>query len=312
MPMSFSERLGFFTANYKLIADGIYGFGPKQYIGSKQPPRRCRFCTAANPTFSTAAHAIPECLGNHQLILHEECDSCNTYFSEVLEDHFDKYTKPFRTLAQIKGKKKIPSYKSRDHATRIDVGSEVRIATHVDASAVEFDEGAPALTFHLDIEPFIPVAAYKALVKMALSTIDNDAELAGFTFTIRWIRDPDHSHAMLSPLRAMVSFVPGPRPNPGVTSMLFRRRDDAREPVPYAIYVLAFGNLIYQVIVPSHLDASSGESRTFEIPFFPSPFEQDWPYGEVKHAVEDLSSIALSPSTRTLRMHANSVAKTAV
>lgn len=305
--MNLAQRLAFYTQNYEMISHGLFGSGPKQYVGSKSSPRRCRFCEGTDLKFSSEAHAIPECLGNHQLILHEECNACNKYFSEEIEDHFDKYTRSFRTLAQIRGKKKVPSYKSRDHATRIDVSSEIRISSKIESGQVDIAEDEAKLNLALDVEPFIPVAAYKALVKMAISTIDREDELAAFKYTMRWIRDPDHSKAMMNPCNVLLTFVPGPRPIPGVESMLFRRKESHQDNIPYSIYLLAFGNIIFQAIVPSHLDDESGNTKSFAIPYIPSRFEQDWPYGPVKCGVEDWSSVERSATTRRITLSAESV-----
>lgn len=59
---------------FQLIEAGIAGAGHKRYIGERFT---CRFCGRGREsvTFKKKAHAIPEFLGNHQLILHSECDS---------------------------------------------------------------------------------------------------------------------------------------------------------------------------------------------------------------------------------------------
>lgn len=62
--------------------------------------------------------------------------------------------------------------------------------------------------------------------------------------------------------------------------------------VPYAFYVIAFGNVSLQIMVPSLAD----EGRTIDcaIPFFPTPFEFiDWPYGELARTSLDMTSTDL-------------------
>ena len=83
----------------------------KYYIGKKNN-KICRFCNKAKPTvtFDTVAHAIPECLGNKNIICCDECDTCNKNFSENIEVHLDKITLLYRNINMIKGKKKVPSY----------------------------------------------------------------------------------------------------------------------------------------------------------------------------------------------------------
>ncbi len=55
--------------------------GTKLVLGGTDA-RRCRFCDrdSADATFRTAAHAIPELLGNKTLFTLEECDQCNAFF----------------------------------------------------------------------------------------------------------------------------------------------------------------------------------------------------------------------------------------
>lgn len=95
----------FFDENYEILSFDRYNSGEKKFIGNGT---KCRFCEndKSKTTFSNESHAIPESIGNKKIILRDECDICNRFFSENLEDHFDKYTKPYRTFARIKGKKK--------------------------------------------------------------------------------------------------------------------------------------------------------------------------------------------------------------
>jgi len=307
--MNIPDRLKFFSGNYDLISDGIYSSGPRQYVGSKATPRKCRFCDLPNPTFATEAHAIPECLGNHQLILHEECDVCNKFFSEKLEDHLDKYTKPFRTLTQIKGKKKVPTYKSKDHSTRIQLGQTLVIKTYEDSDHIQIDEENSSVKLKLDLEPHIPAAAYKALVKIALSTITDNSELEAFKLTILWLKELDHRKAFLDPQNLMVTFVPGEQPTPGVVSKLFRRKPSCENNVPYCVYVIAFGNFVYQLIVPSHLDGKSGAQVNFALPYFPAAFESNWKFGIVARSIENMLVTEKVLRTRTLNLGAERIEK---
>lgn len=301
--VTLSERLAFYIDNYDLIGGGTYGRGPKKKIGN--PTNLvCRFCGRRNgeTTFRSAAHAIPEFLGNKQLFLLDECDECNNSFSRTLEDHLDKFTKPFRTLAQIKGKTKIPSYKSRDKKSRIDFENGLKLKSPVDNSFIQQDEKENKFIINIDTEPYVPAAVYKAIVKIALSTIEDPNELAAFEKTISWIRDPDHSKMMISPLNVLTTFVPGPNPNVVTTTMLYRKKTSGN--IPYSIFLLAFGNLVYQIMVPSHLDAANGETLVFEIPRFPLPFERDdWSYGPLQHGLVDLSEHKRVSKSIPIAMH---------
>ncbi len=300
--MTVKERLEFYVNSYDLIGGGLYGVGPQKKIGDPTN-RLCRFCEKGKDvtTFRNVAHAIPECLGNKQLILLDECDTCNKFFSETLEDHLDKFTKPFRTIAQIKGKRSVPSYKSRDKKSRVDFDRVLKMTAQIDSHFIQDNDTNNQFVINMDMEPYVPAAVYKALVKIALSIIEDRNELPAFKHTIEWIRDPDHSRMMIKPLTMLVTFIPGPNPNVATTTMLFRKKEGTK--VPHSLFLLAFGNFIYQIIVPSHFDARSGETLTCSLPFFPSPFDIDWPYGQSRYGITDLSNHQRVLRSVPLSMH---------
>lgn len=300
--LDINERIAFFKHKYDLISTGTYSKGKKKYIGTRSP-RRCRFCKRdeSKITFHDEAHAIPEFLGNRQLILLDECDDCNEFFSNNLEDHLDKYTKPFRTIAQIQGKKKIPSYRSFDKSNRIEVKETFQIIAKEGSEFVTHHEDRNEIDLSFDIEPHIPAAVYKAFVKIAISIIETYDELDGFKHTINWIRNSDHSKMLMSPITLLETFIPGPRPIDSVVVWLFRRRKI--EQIPYSIFVLAIGNFIYQLKVPSHHDASHGKTVEYPNPFFPSPFEENWQYGKPRFRSVNLSECQKEASKKTITMH---------
>ncbi len=296
--MNISEKTAFFNENYDLLSLGKYGSGKKKYIGCKDP-KRCRFCEEAEPTFKNESHAIPEFLGNHQLILRDECDVCNEGFSENLEDHLDKYTKPYRTFACIKGKKKIPSYKSKDKLSRISAGKDVELEFwHQPGSDMLSNETQSSMKVKFDFESHIPVAVYKALVKIALSLIEDQKELAAFQITIKWLLDADHSRPFMLPLEMLTTYIPGFQPIDSLFAILLRRKEG--KSVPYAILVIGFGNWIYQIHVPSHLE---GQSFTYPLYYYPIPEIEKLKAGELQSERIDLSSSEKKPSSKTMILH---------
>lgn len=286
--MTIDDRLEFFEKNFDLIATGIYSRGEKHFISDGER-RLCRFCQKdeKDTTFNNVSHAIPECLGNHQLILVDECDKCNTFFSEKLEDHLDKFTKPYRIAGQIVGKKGIPNYRTNNKKNRIEFNNLPTVKSQVGEEFFVVDHEKRQITIKLHQEPHIPLAVYKALLKIAISIIKDKNELDAFRCTIHWLLNPDLTISVIKPALLMQTFVPGPRPTNGVVVSLFRRKAEVSA-VPYAIFVIAFGNVIFQLVVPSHID--NGVSMTFQLPFLPSPFEiKGWPYGDLKFSSYELS-----------------------
>lgn len=86
-----------------------FGFLPyKVYIGEEdKTKRRCRFCHKSGvDRFQNTSHAIQESLGNHLLIANEECDECNSLFSNSVETQLFRFLETNRTLSKVKGKGK--------------------------------------------------------------------------------------------------------------------------------------------------------------------------------------------------------------
>ena len=298
--MNSSEQTAFFNENYHLLSSGKYGSGKNKYIGSKNP-ERCRFCRndKTETTFKNTSHAIPEFLGNHQLILRDECDQCNERFSENLEDHLDKYTKPYRLLSHIKGKNKIPSYKSKDKLSRISAGKDVEIEFwHQPGSDMLTNETPSSMKIKLEFEPHIPAAVYKALVKIALSLIEDQKELEAFKITIKWILESDHSKHFMLPLEMLTTYIPGIQPISSLFACLLRRKEGKL--VPYAILIIGFGNWIYQIHIPSHLD---GHSFTYPSFYYSTPHIEKLDLGELQSERIDLSSSEKKPSSKTMILH---------
>lgn len=286
--MTIDDRLAFFEENFDLIAVGTYSRGDKHFISDGES-RLCRFCQKDEKvtTFRNKSHAIPECLGNHQLILLDECDGCNTFFSEKLEDHLDKFTKPYRIAGQIVGKKGIPNYRTNNKKNRIKFNDLPTVKSEIGEEFFLIDHEKREITLKLHQESHIPLAVYKALLKIAISIIEEKNELSAFRHTIDWLLNPDLTISVIKPALLMEAFVPGPRPTNGVFVSLFRRKA-AVSNVPYAIFVIAFGNVVFQLVVPSHID--NGVSMSVQLPFLPSPFEiKGWPYGDLKFGSYDFS-----------------------
>jgi len=200
--MELNKRINYFCNNYDLIFyDKNFTIG-KIYIGKKND-KKCRFCNKdkTTATFKTRAHAVPEFLGNKKYLSYEECDNCNKYFSEKLEDNLDKFTKPYRTIARIKGKNKIPTYKSKDKKTWLGFEStkkELLLKDVVDSGFINLEFDKKKISMRLKFEQYIPTAVYKCLVKIALSLMSQN-ELPSFQKTIKWIRHEDHSKKILNP-----------------------------------------------------------------------------------------------------------------
>jgi hypothetical protein len=286
------RKIAFFEEHYELLSNGTYGAGEKTYIG-QSTGKICRFCekNETETTFKNVSHAIPYFLGNNQLILNTECDTCNKFFSENLETHLDKYTRPYRLAAQIRGRRGVPSIKSNDKKSRADFDEIMKISAVIDSGFANIDEGKKEVQFNAPREPYIPSAVYKALCKIAISTISSESAVAAFKPTIKWLLSADHKLSPMSPLKVAATFVPGPRPFDRVTTFLFRKKSKAS--LPYSVFVLAFGNFVYQLVVPALPDAVNGGHLELKMPFFPNPYDKLPTFGELKYGFLDFSSSEL-------------------
>lgn len=301
------SQLDMFFDNYEEIFSGHYDVGHKEFIG-ENPPASCRFCGKGTPevSFDNEAHAIPELLGNRQLVVTDECDTCNERFAKQIEDHLGKFTQSFRVISQWRGKDGIPSYKTPKKLSRVDVKpvEGLVIKQQEGDQILEFVEGENRARLHFVVEKHVPAAVYKALVKIALSVIPR-SEMDQFNITRKWILHADHTKHIFLPLKLLVYFIPGHRPHQKTSVLLLKKKSDSRViELPHYIQVLAFGNLQLQIMVPSLGDKREGsDTSTFLVPRFPSAFGDDWPFGKPEPGVIDLSSgEVVAASKRTLNV----------
>lgn len=238
--------------NYELIAAHFLDGAQKVYIGNRQP-RRCRYCgkDESQVSFKAEAHAIPEFLGNRLVIANDECDACNTFFSETIEDSLGKMTLPIRTTLAIRGKNGVPTHQSKDRGFRMEFdprgpGFNVK---DLGASPVLIDDptnGRMAASF--DCQPYVPVRILKCMAKIALAIMPA-SEIAHFDQVRRWILAQDDSDCLqlIKEGQTFLSILPG---NVVQSWVHLYRRKTADSPMPYMIVVVAVRGLVLQSYSP--------------------------------------------------------------
>jgi hypothetical protein len=89
--LEYQESLKHFNVNYHAFV--ISREANKKIVIDKNLEQICRFCKRKAPEvkFRQKAHALPELIGNRYVFIKTECDDCNKFFSENLEDHFAKF-----------------------------------------------------------------------------------------------------------------------------------------------------------------------------------------------------------------------------
>lgn len=252
--------------------------------------RVCRFCgrDSAKTRFRNRAHAIPQLLGNRTLFTREECDECNLFFGSTIENDLGNWTKPTRTFSRIKGKRGVPTLKNEKEGWRIEYDGSAFHMTQIESNPM-FNVDLHKRQFKLQLkrDPYTPVAVLKALVRVGLTILPND-ELANFGEALKWVRNSDHTQPFVSEFPVFYTFQPGPMPNELIVALLMRRRP-TRVDVPYAFLVLAYGNEVFQVFLPSPRQDRAIHGQEIGLPFFPTPLGPDpQRYGPPDTCVIDL------------------------
>jgi hypothetical protein len=273
----FDEAAEFYGKNYDSIGRWILKPGTKIVLGDSQNDV-CRFCGRRSPevTFKLEAHAIPEALGNKSLSSTYECDDCNQAFGRGIENDLGNWSKPIRTFARIRGKSGVPTLKkSSNGGWRIEFAatSGFSIKTYEDDPIFEIDEAAKRVTFRLRRDTYVPVAVLKAFVKIGL-TLMPEAEMVHFRETLAWIRETNHQLGFVTEFPVLYTFQPGPMPSDLIVAFLLRRKPTASD-VPYAFLVLAYGNEVFQVLLPSPEQDASIDGKPITLYPFPSPGHPD-------------------------------------
>ena len=237
---------------YEDIAIELVALGPeKRFLGTRIC---CRFCGAKGPSAfggKKNAHTFPEALGNKFLFSLDECRSCNEKFS-VYEDALCKAIGPFLTLGGVKGKRgvrqtgrsdsdSVVQHRDKDghrHISMTSNGSKENIG--------EIDPRTGVVKHQIPIkgDKFVPLYAYKALSKIAISLLPND-ELHNFGRTIKSLQSRDSKPA-IGPLQVGFSYSYVGNAPPALAGRLIRRRKED-EPIPYVIAIFVAGSVCFQI-----------------------------------------------------------------
>jgi hypothetical protein len=309
-----AQNIDFFQDGYEFVVNRtIAARGHKEVLGKK--PEVCRFCTRMRPeiTFTKEAHAVSELAGNRTLISLYECDECNDRFS-AFEDDLGKLTLLERIAGQVLGKAGVPSAKAGQKKSRIDVDlTGFKIEEHAGDSIVEFDHEKNTMTVTIAPQNYRPLGAFKALVKIALTLMD-EQDLAKVPEALRWLRAADLTTDQIDDgtrYSCIRSWTPGPAPFANTRVILLRRKR-SNVPGPFFIFVLAFGNLSFQIALPApqedkHLIGQSISLRV--VPIFPL-LDPERVRGPTKYWRQSLSSTAPQKGSANVAFHYDTYTET--
>ncbi|KQO59084.1 hypothetical protein ASF24_12945 [Methylobacterium sp. Leaf86] len=266
-----------YDERYDVVFERMWQRSEKHVLGDVSN-RRCRFCGKAEPevTFADVAHAVSEALGNRGLTSTYECDNCNGHFGRTVETHLGEWSKPMRTFARIRGKNGIPTLKKGpNNAWRVEYKNDrLEIKNYEDDPIFDIDDVNKKLIITLRRGAYIPVAVYKAFVKIGL-TLMPEAEMSPFGPALEWIRETDHTKSWVRGATILHTFQNGPMPPDKLVAIVLRRKPGITD-VPYAYLILGYGNDVFQVLLPApaedaHLNGVKQSVVPFPTPGGPDP-----------------------------------------
>jgi len=270
------EIMDFLEQNY-IPLEAIYLNEEKKiFLGSKEN-RVCRFCGKSAPdvTFKKIAHAIPEFTGNKRLFSYYECDDCNGKVSSLMESHMANYMNIWHTFSQVRGKRGVPSFKTSAKKSRVDLlDSGLNIQDHEGDEIIELDEEKKQIKITATRATYTPIAIYKCLTKIAL-TVMPENELGKFKNAMAWLFEEKHDESKynLNALILLFSFAPGIHPFDFQTCMLFKRKDNHKDNVPYMLFLLTYSNFAFQIYLPLCSEDKKFFGKQFTIKFIPTPID---------------------------------------
>lgn len=291
--MTPEEQILYFANNYEMIANYHLVDNTKKVKLGDNTTRICKYCGKSEPevNFRSVSHAIPEFIGNKSLTDYDECDQCNDFFSMAIEDHFAKYLGALRTVAQLKGKKGVPTYVAKDGKSRISLEQAgMKMTSYEQDPLVDLDLENNKMLIKAYRKPYVPMGAFKCIVKMALAIMPKQ-DLTECQHLVKWIREDKHSFESFpyKPLNALLQFTPGPAPYKGVHLFLLKRKNTS-EPIPYIHFIVAFGNTLFQIILPMPTQDKHLMGKSMSVTFFPVPFDKDYEYGQTTRRDIDFTS----------------------
>lgn len=217
----------------------------KTVVGAGKRLRTCRFCrrTANEAQFKKAAHVIPTALGNDHLKSAEECDDCNEYFGKETEPSLIAMLDLQRVFlgTQGRGSNDGRPKLSFGRDTLMNDGKKVIIQAH---DVVEADDGALEVTLGSGTR-LIPVAAYRALVKVAIAVVDEE-HLPDLKESIEWVRYGTNTERPLPLIATSTINLP---PNPAAQISVYVRKQP-HDRLPHIVGEFRLGCYLFVFAVP--------------------------------------------------------------
>lgn len=226
-----------------------YGDFTKEWIGEPDKEKRvCRYCHRSMPevTFKKVAHTISEALGNKCIKTNDECDECNQFFGDTIEQDFLSIFDIPRLFFGIKKKNGLPHKFVGDNYTiekddlgNIKINYRMKEGEQVPSEAEIWDK--------LMLTPkrnFPEQSIYKTLCKYVYGVLDEET-LKSFERTRTWLI----GKSVETKLPKLARFYhPHVMEHPRI--MVYIRKPEARNDLPHVVAEIRIINLAFIVILP--------------------------------------------------------------
>ena len=223
----------------------------RTFIGNiKKSSRCCRFCNKTEKdgvTFKKIAHAIPEGLGNKNIILADECDRCNEYFGNEIEPSLIEHLDIYRVFLGVKGKSGTPKLKYKNGQMHFSDGMAIVESQNID----KINENEFKVSFNSS-KKYTPVKLYKALCKITLSTID-EVYISDLRETIEWLNSSNAEEVSLPKVAVNIDHN-GFSKTPQIVNYI--RKVDS-EDIPHVVSEFRIGSIVYVYVLPFSIQDSN-------------------------------------------------------
>jgi hypothetical protein len=175
---------------------------------------------------------------------------------------------------------------------------------------VEIDHETKTITVAITPPSYRPLGAFKALVKVALTLMD-ESDLARVPEALPWLRAPDLTTDQVADgtlYSCIRTFTPGPAPFATTKVVLLRRK---RPDVLGFLFVLVvvFGNVSFQIVVPAPQQDRHHVGK--QVILHPVPvfafMDADRVSGPTRTWLQDLSSPSATKADPSMSFHFDSI-----
>jgi hypothetical protein len=299
LPEKYRNQFENFFRNYE-VERLEYDMKKNRRRLKKKADRVCRFCGKKRPevTFDRTAHLIPKLIGNRFLISDFECDSCNEWFGINLENDLANFLGITRSFDPRNDKAKTP-FSTPDNTLIVTEGyldendkelKKVIKSLDINKKHFTLDEKNKRIVLHSTKHPYTPINVYRAILKIALSVIDQ-SYVEDYAKAFDFLKgDPKTIIPQKGFYRCATYLCPGMTfPSPLV--FLFKKKDP-NSTMPTHLMNVYFLNYIYQIALPFYLPDKWMYDGKTQLQFHLAPplIDENWGknYGFPSQEVIDL------------------------